>query len=128
MDTSGYIPPLHFDSNGYTLGHHKSPLDHNMTLLPFASPDRFPEHMSERMSITSKQASIHRYCPERCVAFQLHQLAGAFFCFFTWRGCFSFCRVAIFTFTSYDDDRAYDMKLGGLFFIGVLLFNGDGVV
>jgi hypothetical protein len=36
--------------------------------------------------------------------------------------------VAIFTFTSYDDDRAYDMKLGGLFFIGVLLFNGDGVV
>jgi hypothetical protein len=32
--------------------------------------------------------------------------------------------VAIFTFTPYDDDRAYDMKLGGLFFTAVLLWGG----
>jgi len=80
--------------------------------------------MSERMSITSKQASIHRYCPERCVAFQLHHgLQALFFLVFYLARSFAFCRVAILLLlTSYDDDGAYDMKLGGLFLLRCFCF------
>jgi hypothetical protein len=85
--------------------------------------------MSERMSITSKQASIHRYCPERCVAlrFSFIMACKRFFLVFTWRGRLLFAGWRfLLLLTSYDDDRAYDMKLGGFVFIAVLLFYGKG--
>jgi hypothetical protein len=67
----------------------------------------------------------------RCVALRCVSasswLASTFFTFLTWRDCFPFCRVAIFTFT-YDDEWAYDMKLGGLFLLRCFCFiEGEGV-
>jgi hypothetical protein len=52
-----------------------------------------------------------------CVAFQLHHgLQAPFFTFLLGEVVFLFAGWRFLLLPSYDDDRAYDMKLGGLFF------------